>query len=361
MISNPEHQPLQWAGKSQNSLGASEIRFLDILLFIRKYIRFLMIATVGATFFGFVFTYSQTKKYEAKTTLLPEYSVPGRGSFSLLGSGSNGEGAEKLRPELYPLIMQSSPFGTYLLRQPVVDQQNKPYKTLLDFLKANRKPGFLAGLIPSSAPKQAGKQVKLPRGSRVLFYSPEQQSNIYQVLSLLSTEVDAKTEIIEISAETIDPFVSAIVIQAATKYLVNYVDDYRATKARQRARILEERVKESKSRMKSAEYALQNYRDQNRNIFSNMAKIQQQRLQAEYVLAESLYSDLVRRYEQAKISVKEERPVFKVLQPVKVPLSKSSPKRLRTGLIFGFLGGFFSVVYLLVFREKVVQKVLANR
>lgn len=358
MISHPEKKPEAAAGKA-GSFNASEIRFADIILFVGKYIKILMLIVIVAIVAGIAYSFTLRKKYEARVSLLPEYGTSKRGGFSLLSAGLNGEGAEKLQPDLYPTIMQSSPFGEYLLKQPVVDQDNKPYKTLKDFLKAQEKPGLLSGLFSSSAPKTPKKEIKLNREG-ILSYSLQEQSSIIGALSLLSAEVDQKSGVIMISAETVDPFVSAIIVEAAQKYLVDYVEDYRSSKASQREGLLADRVKEAKARLRSAEYTLQSYRDQNRNLFSNTAKIEEQRLQAEYVLSESLYSDLVRRYEQAKVTVKEERPVFKTLEPVKVPLVKSSPNRLRIGLIWGFLGGFFTLLYILLVKEKVVQKIVSG-
>ncbi|MDR6803573.1 uncharacterized protein involved in exopolysaccharide biosynthesis [Dyadobacter sp. BE34] len=357
MISHPEKKPVATESK-ESSFNASEIRFIDIILFVGRYIKLLMLVAVAAVVAGVAYSFTLQKKYEAKVSLLPEYGTSRRGSFSLLGAGLNGDGAEKLQPDLYPTIMQSSPFGEYLLKQPVVDKDNKSYKTLMDFMRAQAKPGLLSGLFSSSS-KAPAKEVKLKREG-ILSYSLSEQSNIAGAISLLSAEVDQKSGVIMISAETVDPFVSAIVVEAAQKYLVDYVEDYRSSKASQREGLLADRVKEAKARLRTAEYALQSYRDQNRNIFSNTAKIEEQRLQAEYILSESLYSDLVRRYEQAKVTVKEERPVFKVLEPVKVPLVKSSPKRLRIGLIWGFLGGFFTLLYILLVKEKVIQKIVSG-
>ncbi|SDG08752.1 Chain length determinant protein [Dyadobacter soli] len=357
MISHPEKKP-EVANITERSFDASEIRFTDIILFLGKYIKLLIIVAVVSVIIGIAYSFTLTKKYEAKVSLLPEYGASRRSSFSLLGAGL-GEGAEKLQPDLYPNIMQSSPFGEFLLKQPVVDQTNKPYKTLLDFMRAQQKPGLFSGLFSSSSSDAPKKEIKLNKDG-ILSYSLQEQSNVIGAISMLSAEVDPKSGVIDISAETVDPFVSAIVVEAAQKYLIDYVEDYRSSKASQREGLLADRVKEAKTRLRSAEYALQSYRDQNRNIFSNTAKIEEQRLQAEYVLSESLYSDLVRRYEQAKVNVKEERPVFKVLEPVKVPLAKSSPKRLRIGLIWGFLGGFFTLLYILLVKEQVIQKIVSG-
>lgn len=68
------------------SVSPSEIKFLDILLFINRYIGFLAATAAGSIFSGVIFTYSQPEKYEAQTKLLPEYGSSARSSFSLVGS-----------------------------------------------------------------------------------------------------------------------------------------------------------------------------------------------------------------------------------------------------------------------------------
>lgn len=81
-------------------------------------------------------------------------------------------------------------------------------------------------LLPGSAPKQHEKYIRL-FAEGILSYSPEQLSNIASALSLLSIDVDSKSNIVEISPETTDPFVSAIVVQLLTRYLIDYVDPQR--------------------------------------------------------------------------------------------------------------------------------------
>jgi LPS O-antigen subunit length determinant protein (WzzB/FepE family) len=63
---------------------------------------------------------------------------------------------------------------------------------------------------------------------------------------------------------------------------------------------------------------------------------------------------LATQLEQAKIKVKEETPVFTVLEPVKVPVDKSSPKRLlvlASSLIIGFIVGACTI-----FLSQVISK-----
>lgn len=354
MIDYPKGEPTEVNQEPKRALDLSEIHFINILFFFKTYFKLLIAGTVGTAIVGILYSFTLTKLYKANITLLPEYGMGRRGSFALLEAGANGNGAEKLQPDLYPTILQSTPFGAFLLAQPVTDSKNKDYKRLEDFLKVQAKPGWLSGIVPSFN-KMPKKEVRL-RNDRILSYSSAEQSSITTVVAMVSSEVDPKSGVIEIGAETIDPFVSAIMVNAAKNYLINYVEAYRSSKVRQRAEVLADRVREAKARLRQSEYTLQRYRDQNRNLFSNTAKIEEQRLQSEYLLAESLYTDLVSRYEQEKIKVKEERPVFKILEPVKVPLIKSSPKRVRIGLIAGFLGFCFTLCYIIIIKERVFQQ-----
>ncbi|MCE7065384.1 hypothetical protein [Dyadobacter sp. CY326] len=357
MITNPQNSGSDII-EHNSTKKIFEVRFTDIFLFFSKYLVAIAIATVVFGILGVILSFSFKKKYESRIVLLPEYGSSRKSSLSLLTSGLTGDGAEKLLPELYPTILQSSPFGAYLLNKPVTDQNNKSYKTLQLFLNRNagkKSPGLLSWLFPKPEVEKA--PVKLAYNG-VLSYTPEEQANISQALSLFNASVDQKNGVIEITAETEDPFVSAIAVENAKNYLMQYVEDYRTTKAGQNLNVLKNRVAEARQRLSQSEVNLQSYRDRNRNMFANVARIEEQRLQSEYILAQSLYSDLVGRYEQARITIKDEKPVFKTLEPAKVPLAKSSPKRLRIGIMGACFGAFISILYILFIKEKILSSII---
>ncbi|MCF2491087.1 Wzz/FepE/Etk N-terminal domain-containing protein [Dyadobacter sp. CY347] len=342
--------------KSQQVL---EIRLVDVFIFLKKYIKILLIIGVVCGIAGIVLSFFVTKTYESKITLLPEYGLKSN-SFSLLGAGLNSDGAEKLSPELYPSILQSSPFGEYLLQQPVVDQDNVKYKNLETYLRKDSSVSFVSRIFSFFRPSKSGTTTKVaPKlPADIVSRTVGEQSLVNQATSIISASADPKEGIITISAETEDPYVSAVLVREAKNYMEVYVEDYRTTKAKQKVDLLKEQVAEAKKRMSDSEYALNSYRDRNRNAFLNVARIEEQRLQADYVLAQSLYSSLVSRYEQARISVKEEKPVFKILEPAKVPLSKSGPKRLKYGIFTAIFGVVIGLMYILFVREKIQDNLI---
>ena len=57
-----------------------------------------------------------------------------------------------------------------------------------------------------------------------------------------------------------------------------------------------------------------------------------------YNVANSIFNEMSKQLEQAKMQVKKDTPVFTIVQPVKVP-NKSYNSRTKTLIIWTFLGG----------------------
>jgi uncharacterized protein involved in exopolysaccharide biosynthesis len=336
-----------------------EVSVADLLNFVRKYLLVLLIVSACFGVIGILYSYLLPKMFTAQTILLPEYSMSGKSSFFSMAVTAERGGAEKLVPELYPNILRSTPFGQYLLEQPVVDESGKKYNNLREFFARDTTQSFMSRVMSIFRSKPAAKKAsyKIPK-SEIISLTSEEQAKISRAIGLIGISVDDKNGIITIESEMTDPVVAAMLVESAKKYLIQYVEDYRTSKTSDQATFLEERVREAKSRQDRAEYALQSYRDRNRNAFLNVARIEEQRLQAEYVLAQSIYSDLVVKLEQSKIKVKEEKPVFKILEPAKVPINKSSPKRLMVGLFFAVAGAVIAMIYIVFFREKLHLKLI---
>ncbi|TDE13141.1 Wzz/FepE/Etk N-terminal domain-containing protein [Dyadobacter psychrotolerans] len=340
--------------KESLTIPNNEIRLKDLITFIKRNLLLLIAVSAVSAILGVAFSFSLPKMYNSQIILLPEYGALKKNSLSsLLNTNMLRDGVEKLAPELYPTILKSSLLGIYLLQQPVIDQDNKSYKSLDIFLQQTIKPGLLSGVFSSNTQEKIVIPPKIPGA---ISYSRAEERKIKSALALINSEIDIKNGVLTVTASTEDPIVSAIVVEASKTFLINYVEEYRTDKATQEVQMLSGQVTSSRRRLRNTELALQSYRDRNRNPFLNVARIEEQRLQSDYVLAESLYSDLVRRYEQAKIKVNEEKPVFKVIEPAKISLNKSSPKRLRIGIISGFLGAFICLLYIIFIKEKLFRQ-----
>lgn len=175
---------------------------------------------------------------------------------------------------------------------------------------------------------------------------------VKQIQQRVVTAFDRKTGIITINTKMPDPVVAATVARLSVEYLKEYVTNYRTDKARKQLAFLQKQVNEAKARYQSSEAALASYRDRNGFLVMNSAKITEQRLQSEFMLAQNVYNGLVQQYEQAKIRVEEETPVFQMLEPAKIPLKRSEPKRIAIFIVFTFIGIILSLI------KGIVQKYL---
>ncbi len=61
-----------------------------------------------------------------------------------------------------------------------------------------------------------------------------------------------------------------------------------------------------------------------------------------------MYSELAKQREQANIQVKEDTPIFTIVEPVTVPSEHSKPQRGLILIAFIFLGGFLGIGLVLV-------------
>lgn len=319
-----------------------EIRLSDIVLFFKDSRKQITIGAFIGIIIGAVYAFSKHNVYTAQVTVLPEIQTKGPGSLGSLGSlaglaGINLDnlgGQDAIRPDLYPNVLHSVPFALELLKRPVYSQKFEAKMTLQEFMERVSSMGFASKLV-NFLPGGNDSQRSDPKNfSQTIQLTKKQEELIKLLQEGTSASYDKKTGVITITVVEHDPVVAATVARLSLEYLTKYITTYRTEKARKQVTFLQTQVNEAKNRYQASEYALSNYRDRNRSLFLNTAKISEQRLQADYLLAQSVYSELSKQCEQAKIKVQEETPVFKTLEPPTVPLRKSGPK--RTFIIIGF-------------------------
>jgi uncharacterized protein involved in exopolysaccharide biosynthesis len=148
------------------------------------------------------------------------------------------------------------------------------------------------------------------------------------------------------------------VADKARKLLQEHITQYKINKATDQLNFVEQRYLEKKKEFESAQDRLARFRDQNKNVTSAVARTDEERLQSEYSIAMNVYNELAKQMEQAKIQVKQETPVFSVLEPAMVPREKSKPKRALILIIWIFLGGIIGtgMVFGRVFAKDVREK-----
>ena len=160
---------------------------------------------------------------------------------------------------------------------------------------------------------------------------------------------------IGVSVEMPDPLAAAQVTNKVVALLTKKVTTYKSDKAKNNLEFIKSSFSDAKIEFEATQEKLASATDRNRNVSSATAQIDLQRLQNEYSLAFEVYKGLASQVEQGKIKLKEETPVFTVLEPVRVPVDKSKPKKMQMLSISTFIGLMLSLLYLL---RKVVFEIL---
>ncbi|UFH55966.1 GNVR domain-containing protein [Spirosoma sp. KNUC1025] len=346
-----------------------EIQLSDIIHFIKGNLRKIVVGGIVGLIIGALYAFSKPNVYKVEVTVMPEYQSRGAGGLGSLSVFSgfgmdNANANDIIRPDLYPNVLQSVPFALDLLEQKVYSKKLNTKTTLQDYINKSSSPSLfdrIMGLLTFFSTKDeddTASESDSRQNGQAIVLSKEQYGLVKAVQGSVLSTFDRKTGILTITATEKDPIVTASIAQLSLSYLTKYITAYRTDKARKRVIFLNQQVREAKQRYQASEYALSNYRDHNRSIFLNTVKLEEQRLQADYLLEQSVYSDLAKQLEQAKIKVEEDTPTFKILEPPAVPLQKSGPK--RTMIIFGctIIGVVITLGFILIhqyfFRKEFI-------
>lgn len=330
-----------------------EIRLSDIVQILKDSRWTVLVWGTVFLVIGAIYAFSKPNQYTVEITVMPEIQSKGAslgGLSSLAGLAGIDVGSmtstDAIRPDIYPDVLRSVPFALQVLRQPVYSQLLEKETTLQTFLEEQGRQSWPGGLISGSDNEE--KQVPLPdpeNRSKALQISKKQENLVKAVHGSVAAAYDKKTGVITVTTTLPDPVVAATVAQLSLDYLTNYISGYRTEKSRNQVDFLTKQTEEAKERYQKAEYALSAYRDDNRYLNLSTAKLAEQRLQADFLLTQNLFNELSKQLEQAKIKVAEDAPVFKTLEPARIPLKKSGPKRSLIITGFAIAGAFLSIVF----------------
>ncbi|AUD05550.1 GumC domain-containing protein [Spirosoma pollinicola] len=267
---------------------------------------------------------------------------------------SDAEREDAIRPDLYPTVLQSTPFVLYLIDQPITTTDGQG-QTVGAFLHPNDTGwSFNRFFSFNPAGKVGLKPISKPDGTVRL--SVLQQELVEEISERVAARFDTRSGIITITASMPDANVAAAVAQLSMKYLTQYVRNYRTGKARQDLRFYDRQQADAHKRYMNAQLALFHYDDQHKHVVMLATTMDRQQMETELSIAQTVYTELARQFEQAKLNVQARTPVFTVLEPPKVPLKRTSPRRTLVVLVFAMAGLTISGLYMLAQQVDVVEK-----
>ncbi|GJQ05886.1 Wzz/FepE/Etk N-terminal domain-containing protein [Capnocytophaga cynodegmi] len=353
---------------------------IDLLELLNKlWIKRKSILKVTLFFFvlGIIIALISPKQYTAVTIMIPQssgdkMSVGGLGGLAAMaGINLGGSSNESIPLNTYPKIVESIPFRKKLIQTPLKFNNLNELISYEKYYKEYNKPSILSSIkkytigLPSLLfGKKSDEKSEISEKTDSIWYlSLEDRTILEDISGQLAIDISEKEGIITLSYSMPEALPAAQMLQSAQTLLQETVTKFKTQKANDELKFIEQRYEEAKSDFKTKQFALAQFQDRNRDLFGSLPQTRLEQLQADYNLSFSVYSELAKQLETKKIKVKEEHPIFTIVEPVSVPNERSKPKRVMIVAIWSFLGLVLGVSFTFIrdFMKKIKRNNIDNQ
>ena len=349
----------QMQNQYNNIPEEQEIDLVELIQ--RMWVNRWLIVKVTAVFMvlGVLVALFSAKVYTASCDVVPQTSKSGPSSSmsslaALAGINLNAaQSAESLSPNVYENIMGSTTFRKELM-QTMIDfeevghpvsffdyytseEYNKP--SVFSYIKKYTigLPFTILNAIRGEQPEPDYSGVG-DDSNAIETISKDEYDAMTILGESIALSLDEKKGYVTITANMSEPLAAAQLAQATLTLLQKYITEFKIEKVQSNLDFVQERFDEAKRNFEDVQARRAKLRDANMNTSRYSARTELERLDAEYTLAQGVYTSLAQQVEQAKISVKETAPILTVIKPVTVPYQKSKPQRAMILFAFTFLG-----------------------
>lgn len=350
------------------SNSEDEIDLRDLIIPIWKARKQILTTAIIFAVFGGIIGFISPAIYTASSTFLPQ-TIQSAGAGGSLGglaalAGINmstgaGVGGD-IPPSMYATVIVSEPFRKQILDSKIwVNGDSVTYRSYLE-----NEPASVLGTIQKYTIELPDKLIGALSGSEeenqeAGNFGLQPLSNKEYVLQnklaeKISITNDKKEGFVTLIVVERNPLVAAQVAKVTEEVLQDWIISQKVKNAKAQYDFIAKQFESKQKEFFSIQDQLAGYMDRNQNMFSAISLTRLERLQAEFDLVNSIYSELAKQKEQAAIQVSKNTPTFSVLDPVKVPKAKSGPKKWIYVSVAFFLGLFFSAS--LVLARKPVQE-----
>lgn len=307
---------------------------------------------------GLVAALTMKRTYSVSTVMVPQVNSGKTSSLSSLASlagfdlGTSLGGAE-LSPLIYPQIVSSVPFRKELLYTPVHYSKSDTAVSMFVYNTEILKPTVfgtikkytigLPGVILSAIrPKK--DPIVLPTDgmgadatAKPVLLNDDEVELLKVIAKNVTLAVDKKEGYITLNVTGSEPLQTAELAMKAQQLLQEEITRFRVEKSQNELDYIQARYDEIKREAESYQEQLAKVTDRSQGITTTKDRIDRDRIQSKYNISNSIYSELAKQLEQAKMQVKKDTPIFTVVQPVTVP-NQASNSRAKTLIVWTFFG-----------------------
>ncbi|MDP2337479.1 MAG: Wzz/FepE/Etk N-terminal domain-containing protein [Bacteroidota bacterium] len=350
----------QQSSVQPKAIADDEIDLLALVKTLWNGRRIVILSVISGAIFGVAGALFSAKEYTATTVMVPQLGdsqskLGGLGGLAALAGISMDmpQGAE-LSPMVYPQIVSSIPFQLELMNTPLNFEDYPQPVTLFDYYTKYSKPTVLGAVkkytiglpfVILKALKGKPKEFSLPAGltNQPTLLTEDQYAVKKALDDLVTLDLNAKEGYITLTTKMSEALAAAQLAQSAQDLLQRYITEFKIQKTKANLDFIQERYNEVKAEFEKAQVSLAMATDRNKNFTSGLPQVEVDRIQTRYTISFSVFQELAKQLEQAKIQVKKDTPVFTIVEPVSVPSEKSKPKKAMIVAIWLFLGGIVGV------------------
>lgn len=352
---NPSYQSV--AGKKQSD-------WISVLKKIWKDRRVLYVSSACGLLLGVIFALSMKSEYTATSVMVPQTGAGGQSQLSGLASlaGINLDMAQnsEISPVVYPKIVNSIPFKLELMNEKFsFSDYDKPV-TLYDFYTSG-KSSFASTVkkytigLPSlifGSKKMQGDTAGISKAGINPVRLNENQIIVKRILDRnVFLEIDKKDGYLTLRVTMPEALAAAQVAQKVQDKLQREIIKLKTEKAQADLNFIQERYNAVKAEAEGYQVKVAASSDRFKDLVGSLPKVGTARLQTKYNISSTVFQELAKQLEQAKIQVKKDTPVFTVIEPVTVPYEKSGKSKSFI-VVLWFLFGIVAGVGVIALRQN---------
>jgi len=376
-------EPMEQQNLPHPAQNGDEIDLVDLFRKLWEKRKFILTVTGIFLLIGLFVALFSPVKYTASCTVVPQSGENKSGGLSgvaammgvNLGTAMMSEGT--LSPNIYPEIIKSVPFTREIMQTPIVTKRsngkaitlyeyytNKQYqdKNLLGSIKKYTL-GLPSMLLGSLRKKNPIKKTTFPLDSTSIYVLNEEEKKVYEAIQgALQVSTNSKEGYVSLSYSFPEAKPAAVITDKLYRMLEKYVTSFKSEKLEDNLQFVEESYETARQDFLQAQSRLAAFQDANRGLATATARSTEMRMQSEFNIAFSVYSELAKQREQARISVKENQTILTLVNPAVVPTEKSAPRRSIILIGFLFLGIVVACGWVLgkPYIQKIFREITEN-
>jgi uncharacterized protein involved in exopolysaccharide biosynthesis len=332
------------------SNSEDEIDLKDLILPLWKARKQILTIATICGILGGIIGFLTPATYTASSTFLPQTAQAGGGLSGSLGGlaslaginlSTGAAGGGEIPPSMYATVLASEPFRMRILdatiwvegdslsyRDYLLNQPKSIVSTVLEYTIG--LPGKIAG--------SGNEESSLSNPGELQALSDDENELHKALAGKISIANDKKEGVVSLTVVESDPMIAAQVAKFTEEVLQDWIIEHKVKNAKAQYDFIEKQFVSKQKEFFYIQEQLANYTDRNQNVLAASYLTRLDRLQAEFDLVNTVYSELAKQKEQAAIQLSKDTPTFSVLDPVKVPKEKTGPKKSLYILGAFFLG-----------------------